>query len=659
MLLCGLAAQQHHLPDLDARPPAPHVLGVTLPPLIPVEELLAAPALSKPAVSPDGTRIAYLAPAYGHLNVWVRGVDQEHSDAVCVTHSRTRSIPNFSWTADERWLLFRQDTDGNEDWHFFRVDLDDPGSEPVDLTPLPPGCRVVACASKGPGTLTAVMNPRFLFFDTFDIDIVTGETTLVRENSSLLSSYTDIEGNAGFFTNQAADGTLELHAVDDQAAGAMRLVHTEDGPSFPLGQYPFWITPDQQTCITASYWGGSDDLRLIAIDHATGQKTVVAEKPGHSVCSLGVFADDFGKPPSFFVSPLTQTLMAIRFVGDRPELVPLDPHFAEVHAELMKLAEGGELGWVTCDDSAQVWTATFIHDNRAGLSYLYDHRTRSSRLLHHPGDGAGYASTQAVHYTARDGMPMHAFLTLPVGVQPTDLPLVVRLHGGPWLHDIWSYNDEVQFLANRGYAVLQVNFRGSTGYGRKHVTGAIKEFAGAMHTDVIDACEWAVAEGIADPSRLAIFGCSYGGYATLVGVTVTPDYFAAAVDYVGLSSIPAFMGDLPDWIKPTQKNSFLTYCGDPSDPDDLADMLARSPATMIDKITTPLLVIAGAQDARVKKSESDAIVDGLRARGVDVGYFVAEDEGHDFKNQANLVTMFRLIEDHLAAHLGGRTSASG
>ncbi|HVT65420.1 MAG TPA: prolyl oligopeptidase family serine peptidase [Mycobacteriales bacterium] len=633
---------------------------MSLPPLIRIEDFFAAPAFSKPAISPDGTRLAYLAPAHGHLNVWIRGIEEEHADAVCVTHSRTRGIPNFYWTRDPRWLLYRQDTDGNEDWHYYRVDLDNPDAEPVDLTPMPPGCRAMGGEHPTkPGKFFAAMNPRFLFMDAFEIDIATGETTLLYESSSMLDSYTDVEGNKGFFMTQAADGAREIHAVDDRAAGVMRLVHSEAGPCWPLGQYPVYVNPDNTFVIINSYDGGSDDSRLIRIEHS-GEKTVFAEKPGHSVCSLGSFEEDFGRPQSIVLSPRTWEITAVRFVGDRPELVPLEPHFAEVYSEVMKLADGGELGWLNCDESEQVWVVTFIHDRRPGLSYLYDHRTRMSKLLNDPSvhfDPADLAATGSIHLNARDGLPLHGFLTLPVGVEPKGLPMVVKLHGGPWIHDIWMFNAEVQLLANRGYAVLQVNFRGSSGYGRRHMESAIKEWAGAMHTDVIDACDWAVQQGIADPDRIGIYGGSYGGYATLVGITVTPDYFAAAIDYVGVSSIPGFIGDLPDWIKPLQKNSFITHCGDPDDPDDLADMLARSPVTMLEKIKTPLLVIQGAQDARVKQSESDAIVDGLRSRGVDVEYFVAEDEGHDFKNPANLIKKWQLAEKHLAKHLGGRATA--
>jgi dipeptidyl aminopeptidase/acylaminoacyl peptidase len=231
---------------------------------------------------------------------------------------------------------------------------------------------------------------------------------------------------------------------------------------------------------------------------------------------------------------------------------------------------------------------------------------------------------------------------------------VLLVHGGPWYHDTWGYSPQAQFLANRGYAVLQVNFRGSTGYGRRHTTAAIGEFAGAMHDDLIDAADWAVAQGYADPDRIGIFGGSYGGYAALVGVTATPDYFAAAVDYVGISNLANFMRTLPPFTRPYNANSWYRYVGDPDDPAQEADMLARSPITMVDRIRTPLLVAQGANDARVVQAESDNIVESLRDRGVPVEYIVADDEGHGFDNPENQFRLYRAIERHFADHLGRR-----
>jgi dipeptidyl aminopeptidase/acylaminoacyl peptidase len=623
------------------------------PSVIDVEELFADPEFSGASISPDGKRLAYLAPWSGRTNVWVRGIDEEHEDAVCVTHDARRGIKTYYWTDSPRWLLYLQDTDGNEDWHLYRVDLDAPDEPAVDLTPLPAGSRVmdVSPMSSLPGTVVVSMNRRHMFVDAFRVDIATGETTLHRENPESAGHF--LFGRAGevFYSRVAEVGVWEFSAVDEHT-GELHPFHRAGGPECPMGIYPAQVAADGKGLLVGAYQG-TDDLRLVRVDAETGAETVVAAMDGHSLCTMGYVARTY--PPTLFTSRGTGEVLAVRFVGERPRLQVLDPHFADVYAELSKLSDG-VLAAVSSDESEQRWIATFAHDREPGLTYYYDHGTRESRLLFRPHprlDPAELAPMTPVAFAARDGLPLHAFLTLPVGVEPTGLPLILKVHGGPWCHDSWGFDPQIQFLANRGYAVLQVNFRGSSGYGAKHVTAAIKEFAGAMHDDLIDAANWAVEQGYADPERIGIYGGSYGGYSALVGVTVTPDFFAAAVDYVGISSLPNFMRTLPEFLKPLIGNSWYRYVGDPEDPAQEADMLTRSPITMVDRIRTPLLVVQGANDSRVVKQEADNIVGALRARGVPVEYIVADDEGHGFQNPENLVAMFHAMDRFLAEHLGG------
>lgn len=633
------------------------------PRLFDIGEFFADPAFSGASISPDGTKLAYLAPAHGRTNVWVRGIDEDHEEAVCVTHDSRRGIKTYYWTDDPRWLLYRQDTDGNEDWHLYRVDLDDPQSSAVDLTPLRPGGRVASTKTlaSDPGAVLVTMNRRPSSFDVFRIDIATGETTLHREETpGAQAPLLGPDGEERFRCEEAADGSWDFFALD-RGTGRERRILREDGPAHPIGPYPALPTADGRALLVGAYLDG-DDLKLVRVEHGTCEQTVVAEVPGRSLCTMGMFSEDFGYPPTLFLSRRTGDPIAARFVGDRPTIVPLDPHFAEVHQRLSALSDG-VLGRLSSDTGGQLWVATFLHDREPDLTYLYDHGTGEARLLFRPYphlDPADLAPTTAVTFAARDGLPLRGFLTLPVGVEATDLPLVLMPHGGPWAHDSWGfglYHRELQFLANRGYAVLQPNFRGSTGYGKRHITAAIGELAGAMHDDLIDAADWAVDQGIADPTRIGIYGGSYGGYAALVGVTFTPDHFAAAVDYVGVSDLVDFMTAFPGWVRSALRNSWLTYAGDPDDPEQEADMRARSPLSRVDEIRTPLLVVQGAQDFRVSRGESDAIVDSLRARGVPVEYFVAEDEGHYIQNPENVVTMFGLMERHFARHLRGRSVA--
>jgi dipeptidyl aminopeptidase/acylaminoacyl peptidase len=628
-----------------------------LPPLLSVEDLFADPEFLGASISPDGTKLAYLAPQYGRTNVWVRGIDEEHADAVCVTHDSRRGIKKYQWTDDRRFLLYLQDTDGNEDWHLYRVDLEAPEAAAVDLTPMAPGSRVMGLQplKSHPGNVLVHMNLRPTNIDSFRIAIATGERTLHRENPSQTESYIFGPNGDTFLASMCLDdGAWEIYAIDDE--GDKRLLRRYDGPTHPLGLPIVQVAPDG-SILLGSYLDG-DELVLVRLDPEKGEETVVAAVPGRNMCTAEIVAQ--GGPPMVFTSKKTGEAVAVRFVGDRSHIEVIDPAFGEVFAELSKLSDG-VLAGLSSDESEQKWVATFAHDREPNLTYLYDHTTRESRLLFRPYpnlDPEVLAPTTGVSFTARDGLPLHGFLTLPVGIEPAGLPLVLVVHGGPWYHDVWAYNPGVQFLANRGYAVLQVNFRGSSGYGKRHITSAIREFAGAMHDDLIDAADWAVKQGYADPTRVGIYGGSYGGYSALVAVTVTPDYFAAAVDYVGISSLPNFMRTLPEFLRPMMRNNFLHYCGDPDDPSDEADLLARSPITMVDRITTPLLVVQGANDVRVVKAEADNMVEALRARDVPVEYLVAEDEGHGFQNPENNFRMFRAIERHFGEHLGGRTSTT-
>ncbi len=626
------------------------------PALIDIETLFADPDFASASISPDGTRIAYLAPHRGRRNVWVRGVDQTHDEAVPVTHDARRGITSHYWTDDPRWLLYLQDTDGDEEWHLYRVDLDDPGAPAVDLTPMDPGARVFAVDPETtvPGTVITWMNPRPLYVDVFRVDVATGATTPLVERTDPGETFiVDRTGRASWFLALDADGDYEISAADPDT-GERRPLHRARGTEHPMGVFLIPL-PDGSGALLGDY-GDGDDLHLVRLDRETGERTVVAAVDGHSLDTLSAASDTL--PPTVFTSRRTGEVIAARFTGDRPRIVPIDPGFAEVQAALEKLSDG-VLDSVTSDLAGRRWLATFVHDRDPGTTWFYDHATGGARVLFRSKpdlDPADLAPVVPVGFPARDGLPLHGFLTLPVGVAPANLPLVLLVHGGPWMHDTWGYNKAVQFLANRGYAVLRVNFRGSTGYGRRHLTAAIGEFAGRMHDDLIDAVDWAVARGYADPDRVAIAGGSYGGYAALVGVTVTPDRFAAAVDYVGISDLANFLATLPPFVRANMTHNWIAYVGDPDDPAQLADMRRRSPITMVDRIRTPLLVAQGANDVRVVQAESDNIVAPLRERGVPVEYLVADDEGHGFDNPENQIMLFRAIERHLGEHLGGRSS---
>lgn len=615
------------------------------PAIISVEDFFSPPERAGATISPDGTRLAYLAPWRNRLNVWVQDVDG-NDEPRCVTADETRSVYFYSWTHDSRWLLYMQDSGGDEHWHVYRVDPDAPGTPALDLTPFPRVRASYELLKARPGKALVQHNARNAeLVDAYELDIATGELTLLAENPGTVVNWIAGPGGDLFTNTLTAEGDVEISQWDS-GNRTLRPIRVYEGRDYPLGIHPIAVSPDGTGIWLGSYQG-SDRLRLARLDVTTGEES---EVHSHPTLDLGA---QLVLPSPFIISERTGELIGARYYGERQVIHALDDEFAEVLDALTKLSDG-DLAGMSCDDSGQRWVVSFSHDRDPNATYLYDHATGNSRLLFRPYphlDPAALAEMKPVTITARDGLDLHSYLTLPVGVPTENLPLVLLVHGGPWSRDCWGYQPDVQLLANRGYAVLQVNFRGSTGYGKAFTQAAIGEFAGKMHDDLIDAVDWAVKQGYADRDRVAIFGGSYGGYAALVGVTFTPDVFAAAIDYVGISSLPNFMRTLPDVGRRFLANNWNLYVGDPSDPQQEADMLARSPITRVDQIRTPLLVVQGANDSRVVQAESDNMVAALRARGVEVEYLVKEDEGHGFLNPDNNIDMYHAVEKFLAEHL--------
>ncbi|GAS98614.1 peptidase S9 prolyl oligopeptidase active site domain-containing protein [Mycolicibacterium canariasense] len=616
-----------------------------MPTHITVEEFFRAPERTAATISPDGTRLAYLAPWRNRLNIWVQRLDTDEP-ARCVTADETRSVYIYRWTPDPRWLLYMQDTGGDENWHLYRIDLDDPSAPAVDLTPFP-GTRADFEVLKGrPGKAIVQLNKRNPeLFDAYELDIATGELTLLAENPGTVVGWLSSQTGELFTNTLTADGDVELSHWDP-AAKALRPIKVYDGMGYPLGIHPIAVTPDG-TGLWLGSNEGTDRTRLVRVDVATGAETEVDSHPSLELAAQLML------PSPLILSSRTGELIGARYYGERQVIHALDPEFADVLGALTALSDG-DLAAISSDDSGRRWVVSFTDDRDPWATYLYDHATGEHRLLFRPYphlDPEALAPMRPVTIESRDGLDLHGYLTLPVGTEQTNLPMVLLVHGGPWARDCWGYQPDVQLLANRGYAVLQVNFRGSTGYGKAFVQAAIGEFAGKMHDDLIDAVDWAVQRGIADRERVAIFGGSYGGYAALVGVTFTPDVFAAAIDYVGISSLPNFMRTLPNVARPFLANNWHRYVGDPSDPAQEADMLARSPITKVDAIRTPLLIAQGVNDSRVVQAESDNMVAALRACGVQVEYLVKDDEGHGFINPENQMDLYHAVERFLAKHL--------
>ncbi|MEU6844404.1 S9 family peptidase [Streptomyces sp. NPDC046716] len=626
-----------------------------LPPLITAEEFFRPPERTRATISPDGTRIAYLAPWKDHLNVWTENLEGP-PDARPVTADAHRGVHTYHWTDDPRWLLYEQDGEGDENWHLYRVDLDDPEAPALDLTPFPPGVRAAGyqpAAPGRPGRAILRLNSRDpVEFDLYELDIATAELTLLARNDGRIDDWIH-SGTGELYALVRAEGGARLLTGWDAERGPTETIAEFDNSELPYGMYPVQATPDGTGVWIGSHLDG--DLTGVArLDLTTGTET---EADSHPRLELDTRAQVFPTlPPPLILDRRTGELIGARYLGDRQTVNAVAPHFADVLERLDALCDG-DLSTLSSDESGQLWVAAFTHDRDPGRTYLYDHRTGESRLLFRPYPHLApdtLAPMRSVTLTSRDGLTLPSYLTLPVGVEPVRLPMVLLVHGGPWARDSWGYHPVVQLLANRGYAVLQVNFRGSTGYGKAFTQAAVGEFAGRMHDDLVDGVDWAVREGYADPERVGVFGASYGGYAALVGVTFTPDLFAAAVDLVGVSDLPGFLRSLPEFTRPSLADNWFRFVGDPDDPEQEADMRARSPLTHADRIRTPLMVVQGANDPRVVRGQSDRLVEAARSHGAVVEYRVMGDEGHSFVNPKNNRELYLDVDRFFATHLGGR-----
>ncbi len=528
---------------------------MALPDVIAVDDLLGPPERYGASISPDGTRMAYLAPWKNQFNVWIQNLDPD-DEPWCVTVDETSSVSDYRWTDDPRWLLYLQDGGVVENRHLYRADLYDAAAPALDLTPFP-GAHVLGLelSAARPGKAFLQLNARDAAeFDLYELDIATGELTVLATSPGHATHWLYAGPGAPFVRAVTDGGDIELSRFDPESGG-LRLVALFDGDDHVVDVFPFEVTPDG----TGAWIGssrGSDRMRLVRVDLATGEEI---EVDSHPKFDLDTRAQVLPMLPSPLIRHRrTGELIGARYLGQRQVIHALDPHFAEVLENLESLSDG-DIDAVSSDDDGRRWVVSFTHDRDPGLTWFYDHATGESRLLFRPRphlDPDAMAPMRPIPITARDGLALPSYLTLPVGVEPSGLPLVLMVHG-PLTRDSWGFDEAVQLWANRGYVVLQVNFRGSAGFGKAHREAAVGEFARAMHDDLIDAVDRAIELGYADPDRIAIFG----GYAALVGATFTPDRFAAAVGHSGIS--------------------------------DLADIVRTSPIALVDATRTTLMIAQG------------------------------------------------------------------
>lgn len=605
-------------------------------PTIPLRDFFRNPEKTNFRISPDGRFISHTEPYERRMNIFVepRG-EIGTGKAVRVTSETARDI-NAYWWKNDNCIVYMRDFDGDENYHLFATNRD--GSSQRDLTPFP-GVKadIVDDLEEIEGEMLISMNKRNPeFFDVYRIDVVTGAMRLVAENpGNVVQWVTDHQGAVRI--GIVSDGVNTTYLYRDRENEQFREALTIQ---FKESLSPLFFTFDNKAVYALSNLG-RDRSAVIKYDMAKARELeVLYEHPEVDIEGLSY-------------SRKRKVLTQISYTTWKQQREFLDERTRVLFDRLMAKLPNYEITIVDHTKNEETFIVRTYSDRSLGAFYLYDFEKDELHKLANISPWlkeTNLAPMKPITFESRDGLMIHGYLTLPVGKPAKNLPVVVNPHGGPWVRDRWTYNPEVQFLANRGYAVLQVNYRGSTGYGRKFWEASFKQWGRKMQDDVSDGVLWLIKEGIADPKRVAIYGGSYGGYCTLAGLTFSPELYACGIDYVGVSNLFTFMQTIPPYWKPFLESMYEMVGHPEKDKEMLA---AASPVYHVDKIRAPLMVAQGAKDPRVNIEESNQIVDALRKRGIDVPYLVKENEGHGFRNEENRFEMYEAMEGFLGKHLDG------
>ena len=609
--------------------------------LIPRQVIFGNPERVSPRISPDGTRLAWIAPHQDVLNVWVAPISAEHGvdwpAASVVTDDTDRGIRMFAWAHDGRHLLYLQDTGGDENWRLHDVDLQT--MQRRDLTPFDGvQTQLVAMERKFPTELLIGLNrDNAQLHDVYRLDLVTGELTKEVENFGVVGWEADAQMVVRAAAAPQPDGGYTLLVRDDTDSDWRPLLTVASDDA--LTSAPIAFSEDGRSLLGISSVGAQTG-RLIRIDIATGATEVLAEDPDADVQGVRLHPD-------------TREPQIVTLLKDRSEYLVLDPAVA-ADLEAIRALHPGDPTFEDADDADTTWLIGFTNDTGPVSYFSYDRASRTGRFLFEARPELSrfeLAAMEPFSFTARDGLTVHGYASFPPGAGRAGLPTVVNVHGGPWVRDVWGYHPEAQWLANRGYLCIQVNYRGSTGYGKSFVNAGDREWGGRMHDDLVDAVAYAVSQGWADPARVAIYGGSYGGYAALVGAAFTPEVFCCAVDIVGPSNLKTLIETIPPYWAPMVAQ-FHRRVGDPAADADF--LWSRSPLSRVHDIRIPLLIAQGANDPRVKQDESEQIVAALREAGIEHDYLLFPDEGHGFAKPENRLRFYAAAERFLARYLGGR-----
>ncbi len=602
------------------------------PPVIPLEDFFKNPEKSSFNISPDGKYISYMAPYESRMNIFVQKAGSEK--ATRITSETDRDIAGYYWANNSR-ILFLKDNGGDENFALYGVDMN--GKNAKCLTCFE-GVRtqIIDDLEDQPDFVIVGLNKRNpMVFDPYRLNINTGEMTMLAENPGNIQGWmTDHDGKLRIAMAIVDGINTQLLYRDTETEEFRPLLTT----SFKESMSPEFFTFDNKKLYATSNIGRDKSVAVV-FDPATSTETEV------------LFENEDFDLSGLSYSRKRKVLTAASYVSWKRERHFFDDQTKNMFAELEKLLPGYELSISSSDKAEEKFIVRTYSDKSLGAYYFYDLKKNTITKIQEVSpwiDENHMADIKPIQYRARDGKIIHGYLTLPKGVDAKNLPVVVNPHGGPWARDNWGFNPEVQFLANRGFAVLQMNFRGSTGYGKAFWEASFKQWGLTMQNDITDGVYWLIEQGIADKDRVAIYGASYGGYATLQGLVVTPTLYAAAVDYVGVSNLFTFMQTIPPYWKP-MLDMMYEMVGNPEK--DKAQFEATSPALNAHRIMTPLFVAQGAKDPRVNIAESDQIVAAMKAKGVEVEYMVKDNEGHGFHNEENRFDFYRAMEKFLSAHL--------
>ena len=596
---------------------------------IPLRDFFRNPELSSLELSPDGKQVAFLAPVERRLNLFVQEVSGENPRQV--TDVRDRDIGGYFWK-NANTLIYLKDDGGDENYHLYAVDI--VSGQTRDLTPFP-GVRsgIVDDLEDIEDEVLIDMNQRRLdVFDVYRLNVKTGEMTLVAENPGNYIGYlTDHAGKVRVALAKDAEQNRNILLYRDTEQQEFRPIITT---GFKDQVSPYFFSADNRHLYATSNIG-RDRKALVLIDPATGKEiqTMFAH-PEVDVGGAGW-------------SRLRKVLTSVGYTTDKSHRHFFDDKIRKIYATLEKQLPGYEVALTSIDKAEEQFVVRTYSDKSRGAYYLFNAKTgalKKWRDLSPWLNERDMADMRPISFKSRDGLTIHGYMTLPKGKEARNLPVVVNPHGGPWVRDTWGFNSEVQLLANRGFAVLQMNYRGSTGYGRAFWEAGFKQWGRKMQDDITDGVEWLIKQGIADPKRVAIYGGSYGGYAVLAGLAFTPEVYACGIDYVGVSNIFTLMKTIPPYWKPLMAE-FYEKVGHPEKDEEL--LRSVSPVFHADKIKAPLFIAQGARDPRVNKAESDQMVAALAARGVKVEYMVKDNEGHGFRNEENRFEFYEAMEKFL------------